>query len=727
MAQLAFTNRLAQATSPYLRQHAHNPVDWFPWGDEAFAKARAEDKPIFLSVGYSTCHWCHVMAHESFEDPQVAAVLNEHFVNIKVDREERPDVDRIYMAYIQATTGHGGWPMSVWLTPQLKPFFGGTYFPPADHHNRPGFTNLLRALGDAWKTERAKIDEEGERIVGLLREHTTPALLAAQDLTYEPLQHCFQFLYESFDAEKGGFGDAPKFPRAANFNFLFRIAANKEIDREISGEACHRAAFTLQKMAEGGIHDHVGGGFHRYSVDADWQVPHFEKMLYDQAQMAFSYLEAFQATKVPAFAWIARGIFSYVARDLTHPEGGFYSAEDADSEEPNSRAADAVSSAKPKHVEGAFYVWTKQELEAVLGGDAAFICAHFGVKTTGNVDPSRDPHREFVGKNILAQVQSLTVTARAFGLEMPAAEEKLARSLELLRAARSLRPRPYLDDKVITAWNGLMISALAKGAQVLGDPDTSGVSYLTAATRAAEFIYSNLYHEKTGRLYRSWRAGERSPIEGFSDDYAFLIQGLLDLYESGFEIRWLKWAVRLQKTMDELLADPSGGGYFNTPADAPELLLRLKEDYDGAEPSPNSVASLNLLRLGRGLHDSGYIARGEGTIQALRGAWTKMPQALPQMLVALDFALSAPRQIIVTGTPDRDDFQQLTHVIHTHFGARYALLAADGGQGQAWLAERASELQSMKPVNGRASASVCVDYTCQLPVLLPDELTRLLE
>ena len=583
-------NALAAEKSPYLRQHADNPVDWRPWGDEALARARAEGKPIFLSIGYSTCHWCHVMAHESFEDAGVAEILNRDFVPVKVDREERPDLDRVYMTYVQQTTGHGGWPMSVWLTPEGKPFYGGTYFPKEDRHGRPGFITLLNTITGHWQKQRVKIEAGAEEVVQALRRYAVeggvhavePAGAPAplHEAAGEAFEKGFQYFHESHDARWGGFGGAPKFPRASIIDFLFRSAALQGVNTGLGQTAIGMAATTLQRMAEGGVHDPIGGGFHRYAVDEQWHVPHFEKMLYDQALIAVNCLEAQQATGLPVFGWMARDIFDYVARDLTGPAGGFYSAEDADS---------LVALDQPKHAEGAFYVWTKEELVTRLDADAEFFCAHFDVKPDGNV--AQDPHGEFGGQNVLRQLRPLARTAEQFNLEVPVAEEKLLRCLEKLRTARAKRPRPHLDDKIITAWNGLMVSALARGAQVLGEPER-----LAAASRAAEFIERELYDAKTGTLFRSWREG-RSDIPGFAEDYAYLIQGLLDLYEAGFEIRWLQWAVKLQARMDTLFWDPEQGGYFNSRADDPSVIVRLKEDYDGAEPAPNSVAAMNLIRL----------------------------------------------------------------------------------------------------------------------------------
>lgn len=734
-------NALAHETSPYLRQHADNPVDWLPWGEAAFAKARAEEKPIFLSIGYATCHWCHVMARESFEDPAVAAILNEHFVPVKVDREERPDVDKVYMAYVQALTGHGGWPLSAWLTPELKPFFGGTYFPPKDQPGRAGFSSLLRAITRGWREERAKLVTESERIIGVLGERAESVEQRAEspeggglaEAAEAAFEGGFQYFYEAFDGENGGFGGAPKFPRASNLAFLFRCAAQQGIESELGRAAVDMAGHTLRKMAQGGIHDHVGGGFHRYSVDEAWFVPHFEKMLYDQAQIAVNALEMKQASGDERYAWIARDIFEYVAEQLTGKHGGFLSAEDADSTVPG--ATDG------EHAEGAFYVWTQAEIAEWLGADAEFFCAHFGVKPEGNVPAQLDPHGEFGGKNILTQSRPLAESARMAGLTTEQASERLRGALTKLRAVRAARPRPLRDDKVITAWNGLMISALARGQQVLvSDAARPAVApYLAAARRAAEFVRRELFDAARGVLYRSW-CGGRGAAEGFAEDYAFFVQGLLDLYEASFEIRWLQWAVGLQATMDALFWDKDGGGYFNSAAGAADIVLRLKDDYDGAEPTPSSVAATNLLRLaamvggmeparGGGTPPTlgtDYRGRALATLGALRAQWTRVPQGLPQMLCALELAFLPPRHVVLAGDPAAEDFRALAAVLPERLGPRQVVLAADGGEGQRWLAERAPWLAEMRPVDGRATAYVCEEFTCRAPVTTAGELRALL-
>ncbi len=710
-------NQLAAEKSPYLRQHADNPVDWHPWGAAVFARAKAEQKPVFLSIGYSTCHWCHVMAHESFESAAVAALLNAHFISVKVDREERPDIDRIYMTYVQHTTGHGGWPISVWLTPDGKPFFGGTYFPVNDQPGRPGFVTLLRAVSRHWREQREKIISGADEVVSALQQLTggggtdenTGESESLPEAATRAFESGWQYFTENHDARWGGFGGAPKFPRAPVINFLFRNAAWYGAQSERGAAAVKTAARTLQRMAEGGLHDHVGGGFHRYSVDERWHVPHFEKMLYDQAQIALNYLEARQATGREVYAWIARGILDYVRRDLTGPHGEFYSAEDADS---------LVQQGSPEHAEGAFYVWTKAEVDVVLEGDAPFFCAHFGVRPGGNVAP--DPQAEFRGKNVLMQQQALADTAREFELEIEAADNRLQDCLEKLRIMRAQRSRPLRDDKVITAWNGLMISALAKGSQVLGE-----LSCLAEATRAAEFVERELYDGTAGTLYRSWRQG-RGDIGGFAEDYAFLIQALLDLYEAGFELRWLQWAVKLQAGMDRLFWDDKHGGYFNSRADDATVIVRLKEDYDGAEPAANSIAAANLLRFDWMLGLTGARDRALRVFTALRHQWSGAPHALPQMLSALEMAIAEPRTVVLAGDPTAGDLRALALVLSERLGPRRAVLCVEGGEGQAWLAARLPYLAQIKPLGGRATAYVCENFACRPPVTEAGDLRRLL-
>ena len=705
-----FTNRLAKEKSPYLLQHQHNPVDWYPWGEEAFEKARREHKPIFLSIGYSTCHWCHVMAHESFENEATAKLLNELFVNIKVDREERPDVDRVYMAYVQASTGGGGWPMSVFLTPDLKPFYGGTYFPPEDRYGRAGFPTVLQRISDAWKNEHEKVLETANDAIKALSDMSATGPAQSGAAGKEAISLALNQLTRTFDEDYGGFGGAPKFPRPVTLNLLFRIAAREGRESRDGKAALGMALLTLQKMAEGGMHDHLGGGFHRYSVDKFWHIPHFEKMLYDQAQLTCSYLDAFQNTHDAAYEKTARDILDYVRRDMTSPAGGFYSAEDADS---------LLEKGKPDHGEGAFYVWTKDEIVRILGEDAAPIfCRIYGVEADGNAPAGSDPQNEFVGKNTLIERMAPADAAKFFRLRDADLAASLASARQKLLAVRDQRPRPHLDDKIITAWNGLMISAFARGAQVLDDAE-----YLTAAQKAAHFIHDQLW--KDGRLLRSYREGA-SDVGGFCDDYAALIQGLLDLYEADFDVAWLKWAVELQAKQDALFLDAEHGGYFSVTKDAPNILIRTKEDYDGAEPSPNSVAALNLQRLAQITGNKDLAARAKAVLAAFADQLSRAPTAMPQMAVALDASMSKPRQVVIAGVRDAAGTRALLREVHAHFIPDKVVLLADGDEGQKWLGERLEFLQTVAPIDGKPAAYVCQDFVCQLPTTDVGKLRELL-
>jgi uncharacterized protein len=730
-AKPAHTNRLAREKSPYLLQHAHNPVDWYPWGEEAFEKARRENKPIFLSIGYSTCHWCHVMAHESFEDEEIAAIMNREFVNIKVDREERPDVDRVYMTFVQATTGGGGWPMSVWLTPDLKPFVGGTYFPPEDRYGQPAFRKVLDRIAAAWKSDHEKISESGSKIVEALRESQSSAAGATAKIDKDVFEKAYQQLDRSFDPREGGFSMAPKFPRPVALNFLTRFHA-RDPKSETGKHALEMDLFTLRKMAAGGMRDHLGGGFHRYSVDRYWHVPHFEKMLYDQAQLANAYLDAFQITSASRtdssrgeqdrqHADVARDILDYVARDMTSKEGGFFSAEDADSPEPvaavsDRRTGDETSPLQKK--EGAFYVWTEKQVDTALGKDASIFKYHLGVQPHGNAPEGSDPQDEFRGKNILIQRHTIAETAQHFKKREDEIRQSLAHSREKLLSIRNHRPRPHLDDKIISAWNGLMISAFARAAQILDEP-----RYLESATLAAKFIRTNLYDGKL--LFRNYREG-RSAIEGFADDYAFVIQGLLDLYEASFDVEWLKFALELQETQDRLFFDEKGGGYFSTSGKDKSVVLRMKDDNDSAEPAASSVAALNLLRLSQFRNDKEFEARGRKTIDAFAATVNHFASAMPQLLVGLNFSLSKPRQVVIAGKPDAPETKALLQEVHRHFLPNKVLILADGGNGQKFFAEKNEAIAAMSPLEGKPAAYVCENFTCKAPVSDPKALRELM-
>jgi uncharacterized protein YyaL (SSP411 family) len=705
-----FTNRLAREKSPYLLQHARNPVDWYPWGEDAFAKARRENKPIFLSVGYSTCHWCHVMAHESFENDEVAAIMNREFVNIKVDREERPDVDRVYMTFVQATTGGGGWPMSVWLTPDLKPFVGGTYFPPEDRYGQPGFKKVLERIAAAWRDNHDKIVEQGGKIVAALREsQSAPEAKGKVDAGI--LDAAYRQIERSYDPKEGGFGSAPKFPRPVTLNFLSRFYARGP-KSESGKQALEMALFTLRKMAAGGIHDHLGGGFHRYSVDRYWHVPHFEKMLYDQAQLAVAYLDGFQITRDRQFESVARDILDYVARDMTSKGGGFFSAEDADS---------LFEHGKPEHGEGAFYVWAKKEIDTALGDAAEIFDFHYGVQPHGNAPDGSDPQDEFRGKNILIERHTIAETAKEFKKSEGEVRQSLERSREKLLAIRAKRPRPHLDDKIIAASNGLMISAYARAAQVLDEP-----RYLEAATRAAKFLRANLFDEKSKLLFRNYRDG-RGAVEGFADDYAFVVQGLLDLYEASFDVEWLKFAMQLQETQDRLFFDEKNGGYFTTSGKDASVLLRMKDDNDSAEPAASSVAALNLLRLSQIYDDREMEDRPRKTIDAFATTLSHFPSAMPQMLVALDFSSSKPRQIVIAGKKGAPETKALLTEVHRHFLPKTILVLADGAEGQRYLGKRNEAIRAMSMVDGKPAAYACENFTCKTPVTDPKQLAELLE
>ncbi len=596
-------NRLARERSPYLLQHANNPVDWFAWGDEAFARARAEDKPIFLSVGYSTCHWCHVMEHESFENDAVAAVLNEHYVSVKVDREERPDVDRVYMTFVQGTTGSGGWPMSVWLTPDLRPFYGGTYFPPESRWGRPGFVDILQEISRVWQTDRNKLQRSAESMTEQLRG-AAAAPARGSVPSADALRATVAQFRSSFDARHGGFGSAPKFPRPSELLFLLREHA-----RTGSAEAREMVLGTLRAMALGGMRDHIGGGFHRYSVDAAWRVPHFEKMLYDQAQLVLAYLEGAQASGDPFFLDVAEDTLRYVMREMTGEGGGFLSAEDADSIPPEQ--ADGAGGPGAHKAEGAFYLWRAEEIGDLLGADAAIVTRRFGVEPGGNAPV--DPQQEFVGKNLLYVARSVPELSAEFSRTPQAIHDVLDGTRVTMYSKRLARPRPHLDDKVLTSWNGLMIAAFARAARVLraqgGDGAERATTYLDAATRAATFLKSVMWNPETGTLLRRFRDGHAA-IDGYAEDYAYLIFGLLELFQSDSRASWLEWAVALQRRQDALFWDEEGGGWFSTTGRDPSVLLRMKDDYDGAEPAASSVSVMNLLVLSH-LHDEPRVGRSD--------------------------------------------------------------------------------------------------------------------
>ncbi|GJP76825.1 hypothetical protein CLOP_g7278 [Closterium sp. NIES-67] len=800
-----YTNRLAKEQSPYLLQHAHNPVDWYPWGEEAFARAREEGKLIFLSVGYSTCHWCHVMEVESFERDDVADIMNEGFVNIKVDREERPDVDKVYMTYVQATQGGGGWPMSVFLTPSLHPVFGGTYFPPEDKYGRIGFKSLLKRVRSVWEVRRSEVQSGAEDAMAQLQEAMqgggAKAMVerpstsskgegeaeggaegkAEQEeervrrLAEEAVKLCTEQLASRYDHKLGGFGSAPKFPRPSELNLLMRAHlreaqlgedAEKGKGRVVRGTgpgALEMVVHTLECMGRGGMHDHVGGGFHRYSVDEYWHVPHFEKMLYDQGQLANSYLDALLITGRPDFARMGRDILDYVRRDMTHVEGGIFSAEDADS-------LAAVTDERKK--EGAFYVWSEKEIASILGPSTPrfrLFTTLYTVRKDGNCDlsPRSDPHNEFAGLNCLIQRCSVAEAAGKAGVPEEEAEEVLGECRQLLHAARSKRPRPHLDDKVIVAWNGLMISAFARASRILqSEPATSSHHfpddgsppsvYLACAVRAASFVRSKLYDPASLRLRRSFRESA-SEVWGFADDYAFLVASLLDLFEASGDSDWLAWAMELQDSQDRLFWDEKEGAYFNTAEGDPSLLLRMKEDYDGAEPAASSAAAASLARLGAmigGPRGEEFRRKAAKCLLAFEDRLTRMPLAVPQMCCSLDLlaATSAPaqRQVIIAGPRGRPETEALLNAVFSVLQPHLTLIPIDPsnqsdvafwqqhnpavlamaskGMGDRSTGTATSAAGDEAAAAGAtSSAYVCQNMTCLAPVCEPDKLVSLLK
>lgn len=697
---MSFTNRLASEKSPYLLQHAHNPVDWYPWGAEAFAKARQEEKPIFLSIGYSTCHWCHVMERESFENEAIARVLNEHFICIKVDREERPDVDRIYMSFVQATIGSGGWPMSVWLTPELKPFVGGTYFPPEDRYGRAGFATVLGRIIEVWAEKREALLAQSEKMT-LALHPVPPETREHGELTAAPIRALYQYCASVFDAEWGGFGAAPKFPRPALFLLLLRSSIHPSLNSKEQAMALRMIRETLRAMARGGMHDTLAGGFHRYSVDRFWHVPHFEKMLYDQAQLSVAYLEHWQRSSggENGSREIACLTLDYVARDLRSEEGGFFSAEDADSL-PLPDSAEKI--------EGAFYVWRQEEIDQLLGEDAALFCQVHNVAPAGNAPEGSDPHGELRGQNVLYQRLGLTSLAKATGLEKEVLSKRLEASRKVLLVQRNLRPRPHRDEKILTSWNGLAISAFARCGAAFGRSD-----YLQIADQAARFLLKK-NRTPEGYLGRSY-CGGISAIPAFADDYAFFIQALLDLYEATFDSAWLRQAKALQAEQDAFFLDETDGAYFATRSGATDVIVRLKDDYDGAEPSANSVSASNLLRLGLMTGDLHHHSQARRLLQHFQPTLENLPHSMPQMLVALDLALAAPRQLVLAGDRSSPAFLALAREAHRRFLPHTARLHASDSP------------YPLPALDGRPTAYLCENFACQLPTTEPEKLARLLD
>ena len=678
-ASPAHTNRLAREKSPYLLQHAHNPVDWFAWGDEAFARARAENKPIFLSIGYSTCHWCHVMERESFEDDKIGAYLREHFISIKLDREERPDVDKIYMTFVQSTTGSGGWPLNVFLTPDRKPFFGGTYFPPDNRYGRGSFLSVLKQVADIWRERHGEVAASADEIHVRLELATARATNSSCLLTADTLRRAGAMFKEAYDPQHGGFGGTPKFPQPSQPAFLLRYAKRFQDD-----EATRMILHTCDRMAAGGINDQLGGGFARYSVDAEWRVPHFEKMLYDNAQLLHLYLDAYLVSGEPRFADVARDIIRYLRRDMTHPDGGFYSAEDADSE---------------GH-EGKFYCWTHDELSKRLTPEEFNVAVrYFGITKAGNFVDHSHP-TPLPGQNVLsivdpkvrAEDQSLLVSAR-----------------QKMFDARSRRIRPHLDDKILASWNGLMLGAMARAYAVLGDE-----AYLTSAAKNLAFIQTRLWDAKSKTLYHRWRDGERDNVQ-LLEAYACQLEGVIHLYEATLEPKHLDFAIALAEAMIAKFYDTENGGFWQSAADSPDLILRVKDDYDGAEPSGNSVATLALLKLAAITDRADFQKPAEATLRLFGSRLEKSPQALPYLLHALDSSLAAPRRVVIAGDPSSAKARELIHAAHSVYQPNKVVLGNAGA---------VEEFARTLPAKDGPMVYLCTGKACQPPTDDATEIRR---
>lgn len=733
-------------------------MDWYPWGEEALAKAKAEGKLIFLSVGYSTCHWCHVMERETFENEEIAEIMNEHFVNIKVDREERPDIDRVYMNFIQSTSGGGGWPMSVWLTPDLRPVAGGTYFPPDDRYfGRPGFTSLILSLADQWKRERPKLEVQGRMIVDMLRDasdrHTFGDRVpsggdpAARPSAIHAASVCFRVLDRTYDGVMGGFGRAPKFPQCANFNFLLRhralllqlqvgggggweeggAPARDEGFAYVAGKALDMTVHSLMMMACGGIHDHIAKGFHRYSTDASWHLPHFEKMLYDQAQLVRSYTEAYQCTGNRQLADVARGVLRYVDRDLSHPSGGFYSAEDADS---------YPEEGAPQKKEGAFCVWEEAEVRRLLAEPlpnspdktvADVVCRYYNIAANGNLDGLQDPHDELKRKNVLIVRETKESMASIFGLEEGVLDALLERAVETMLEARQRRPKPHLDDKFVTAWNALMVSGFAITGRVLGQQ-----AYVERAVKGLHFLKKHLWDPEEKTLLRcAYRGPDGSvvqmpkPVGAVLDDYAFTVQALLDVYEASFDTSWLLWAEELQDRQNALFWDTIKGGYFISPAQDDSLILRLKDDQDGAECSGNSVSLSNLARLSVLLQRSDLREHADRLVAFYSRRISLAANIMPEMVCSLLRFQAGPQEVVIAGPKDDPGTKALLVCLRNHFLPFANLILADQ-QPDNPLAERLPNFGSFRCVDGKPTAYVCHNFACSQPVTTVEDLDELL-
>ncbi len=705
-------NRLIHEKSPYLRQHAHNPIDWYPWGDEAFAKAVAENKPIFLSIGYSTCHWCHVMADESFADEETAAYLTEHFVSTKVDREERPDVDHIYMSFVQAATGSGGWPLNVWLTPDRKPFFGDVYFAPDDRGRRPGFPTVLKHLADIWAADSDRVRDQSEQMIAALADQMAP-VPDADVLSWEALRdQALDGLTKGFDSRHGGFDPGEKFPSGPTLELLLDLAVTHP-DAERRDHALEMLTTTLEAISTQGLHDHVGGGFHRYTVDPEWGVPHFEKMLYDQAQIAHAMMSAWQLTGRTEFETAAKSALSYVTERLTHPDGGFYSAEDAVS------LPDADSDRK---IEGAYYTWTAEQFAAVVpADDQPLVMEAFGIRKNGNVAKDHDVQGELAGQNILQRARTTAQLADLFELEPAQIYTRLTGALELLKTAREERPRPHLDDKIVTAWNGLMISAYARAGQIWGE-----ARYTETARHAARFLRDRLYDESTRTLSRSYRDGQRDAL-GFAEDYALVIQGLLDLYETDFDITSLQWTLELQEQQDAIFWDPERGGYFASDPRDKSIVLRMKIEHDGVEPAATSTAVRNLGRLAALFHDAEMLEKAASAARSMGGILQRAPTALPQLLAATGWLAGDAQQALIQSAPDNARLPELLTEIRGRFHPRRMVVRIDA-TGRSFFESRVSFIAGLPDeLPDHATAYICENFVCQMPTSDRAELAEILD
>jgi len=688
-------NRLIHEKSPYLLQHAENPVDWYAWGPEAFEKARRDNKPIFLSIGYSTCHWCHVMAHESFENPEVARLMNEVFVCIKVDREERPDIDNIYMRVCQMMTGSGGWPLTILMTPDKKPFFAGTYIPRESHHGRLGMLDLIPRIKEVWDTQHAEILKTADQITASLSQLSQDS--TGDELDKSTLKTAYEQLSSRFSEQYGGFGNAPKFPSPQNLLFLLRYWQSTNDEK-----ALRMVVKTLQSMQEGGIYDHIGFGFHRYSTDSHWLVPHFEKMLYDQAMLAMAYIEAYQATGKKELRETAKKIFTYVLRDMTDQKGGFYSAEDADSE----------------GVEGKFYVWTEDEIRKVLKGEEADLIINvFNVKKSGNF--SDEASGENTGANILHLEKTLTEVAFKNKTSVDELKERVETARQKLFTARNKRIHPHKDDKILTDWNGLMIAALAKGAQACNEPE-----YANAAKRAADFILTDM-RRTDGRILHRYRDGHAAILANV-DDYAFLIWGLLELYETVFDVHYLQTALDLNNEMIKYFWDEQNGGFYFTADDAEELIVRQKDIYDGAIPSGNSVAVLNLFRLARITANSDLEDKANKIMIAFSKDVKSVPSGYTQMMVGLDFGIGPSYEIVIVGNPEAKDTKEMLNSLRKHFIPNKVVLLRPSDQEAPDIIRLAKFTEYQSSFDGKATAYVCLDYACKMPTTDTEEMLKLL-